>query len=167
MAHIKKLTGKILIIILDILLFSFSIARQIALPARRKKGNLLYSLFIFFVGVIERIGDFEHGVFDMANFFRRKYIKQSLLIVASLLFLLSSLEWTGEKILYNNSYNYTEQFSSADLQKETVFEQGNIKEQTQKIFAGNAYPAFKNVFCRRTQFSASIKGYLLFRSIRI
>ena len=110
MANIKKLTGKILIIILDILLFSYSIARQIALPARGKKGNLLYSLFIFFVGVIERIGNFEHGVFHMANFFRRKYIKQSLLVVASVLFLLSSLEWTGEKILNSNSHNYIEQF---------------------------------------------------------
>ncbi|HET7118289.1 MAG TPA: hypothetical protein VFI29_17460 [Hanamia sp.] len=167
MASIKKIAGKILILILDILLFSYSIAKQIALPARRKKGNLLYSLFIFFVGIIERVGNFEYGVFHMANLLRRKYIKQSLLIVASVLFLFSSLEWTGEKILNSTSQNYIEQLSSAGLQKETICEQGNIKEHTQEIFLGNGFPAYKNILCSGTPFSASIKGYLLFRSIRI
>jgi len=167
MTEIKNIIRKVFLLFIDILSFGFVTARQVILPRKRKKGNLLYSLFIFFVGIIERVGNFEYGVFHMANFLRQKYIKQGLLIVASVLFLLSSLEWTGEKILNNNSHNYIEQFSSASLQKETVYEQGNIKEQTQEIFAGNGYPVYKNILCNCTQFSASIKGYFLFRSIRI
>jgi len=103
----------------------------------------------------------------MANLLRRKYIKQSLLIFASLLFLLSSLEWTGEKILNSTSHNYIEQLSETGLQRETTCEQGNIKEYAQEIFLGNGFPAYKNILCSYTPFSASIKGYLLFRSIRI
>lgn len=95
MADIKKIASKILIFILDISLFSYSVAKQIVLPAKRKKGNLLSSLFIFFVGILERLDSFEYGVFRMANILRQKYIKQTLLIIAAILFLLSSFEWTG------------------------------------------------------------------------
>ena len=167
MANIKKIASKILIFVLDILLFSFSILKQVVLPARRKKGNLLFSLFIFFVGIIERLDNLEYGVFHMANLLRRKYIRQSLLIVGSVLFLLSSLEWTGEKILNSTSQNYIERPSSVRLVKETFCEQGYINEHTQEIFSGNDFPAYKNILYSYTPSSASIKDYLLFRSIRI
>lgn len=165
--EIKKIILEVWQLLIDILFFGYRIVKQIKLPNREKKGNLLSSLFIFFVGIIERLGSFEYGVFRLANLLGRKYIKQSLLIVASLLFLLSSLEWTGEKILYSTSHNYIEQLSEAGLQKETVCEQGNIKKQSQPTLSDNGFSAYKNVLFTRTPLSSSIKGYLLFRNIRI
>ena len=165
--EIKKIILKVWQLLIDIIFFGYRIVKQITLPTKEKKGNLLSSVFIFFVGIIERIGNFEYGVFHMTNLLRRKYIKQSLLIVASLLFLLSSLEWTGEKILNSTSHNYIEQLSGAGLQKENICEQGNIKKHSETTFSGNGFPAYKNVLFSSTPFSSSIKAYLLFRSIRI
>ena len=164
--EIKKVL-KIWQLLIDILFFGYKTVKQIKLPAKGKKGNLLSSVFIFFVGIIERIANFEYGVFHMADLLRRKYIKQSLLIGATLLFLLSSLEWTGEKILNSTSHHYIEQLSGAGLQKETVCNQGNIKKHSETTFSTNGFPAFRNVLFSGTPFSPSIKTYLLFRSIRI
>jgi len=165
--EIKKIILKVWQLLIDIIFFGDRIVKQITLPNRSKKGNLLSSLFIFFVGIIERIGNFEYGVFHMSNLLSRKYIKRSLLIVASLLFLLSSLEWTGEKILNSTSHNYIEQLSEAGFQKETVCEQGNIKKHSQATLSGNGFSAYKNVLFTRTSLSSSIKAYLLFRNILI
>ena len=165
--EIKKIMLKVWQLLIGILFFGYRIVKQITLPTKEKKGNLLSSLFIFFVGIIERIANFEYGVFHMANLFRRKYIKQSLLIVASLLFLLSSLEWTGKKILNSSSHNYIEQLSEAGLQRETVCERGNIKKHSQATLSGNSFPAYKNVLFTKTPLLSSIKGCLFFRNIRI
>ena len=165
--EIKKIVLKIWLLLIDILFFGYKTVKQIKLPAKGKKGNLLSSVFIFFVGIIERIANFEYGVFHMATVLRRKYIKQSLLIGATLLFLLSSLEWTGEKILTSTSHNNIEQLSEAGLQKETVCEQGNIKKHSETTFSGNGFPAYRNVLFSDIPFSSSIKTYLLFLCIRI
>jgi hypothetical protein len=165
--EIKKIILKVWQLLIDIIFFGYRIVQQITLPNRKKKGNLLSSAFTLFLGIIERIDNFEYGVFHMANLLRRKYIKQSLLIVATLLFLLSSLEWTSEKILNSTSPNYIEQLSDADVQKETVGEQRNIKKYSETFFSENSRPSFKNFFFSGTPFSSSIKTYLRFRSIRI
>ncbi|MDP4283356.1 MAG: hypothetical protein Q8891_02960 [Bacteroidota bacterium] len=167
MSRVKDIISKVFLLIIDILRFGYVTARQVILPCKRKKGNLLYSLFIFFVGVIERLDNFEYGVFQMARLLRRKYIKQSLLIVASVLFVLSSLEWTGEKILNSSSHNYIEQFSEVGLQKETICEQGNLKKHSVTTSPGNGFPAFRNVLFSGAPLTSSIKTYLLFRNIRI
>jgi len=82
MCEIKKILRKVFVLAIDIFLFAFNTIRQIILPGKRKRGNLLSSLFIFFVGIIERFDSFEYGVFRMANLLKLKYIKRSLLIIA-------------------------------------------------------------------------------------
>src|SRR6185437_15111581 len=121
MQEIKNIISRISFFIIDIWVFAFNICKQLVLPGKRKKGNLLYSLFIFFTGIIERLGSFEYGIFRMADLLKQKYIKRSLLIVAALLFLLSSFEWTGERNINNSSSGYTMQRSDASSKTITVF----------------------------------------------
>ena len=167
MEELKKIVSNISRLIIDILLFGYNTTKQIILPGRRKKGNLFSSLFIFFVGIIERIGNFEHGVFRMANLLKQKYIKHSLLIVAGLLFLLSSIEWSGDKNINTNSGNYIAQFSDAGVKKINLSKQSFVKEYSETTFQVREYPAYKNILQSSVALPSSVKTFLLIRSIRI
>lgn len=167
MNEIKKIISNISRLIIDILLFGYKTTRQIILPGRRKKGNLLSSLFIFFVGIIERIGNFEHGVFRMAHLLKQKYIKHSLLIVAGLLFLLSSIEWSGDKNLHTNSANYIAQLSDAGVKKINIIKRRLVKDYSEPTFQVREYPAYKNILQSSVALPSSVKTFLLNRSIRI
>lgn len=165
MQEIKKITGKISFFIIDILVFAFDICKQIVLPGKQKKGNLLSSLFIFFTGIIEKLGSFEYGIFRMADLLKQKYIKQSLLIVSTLLFLLSSFEWTGEKNIYNNSSGYTTELSHTSSKTITVF---NRRKTTSYSDAGaKTYPTCKQFYLRNLIETCFSRRFLLLRNIRI
>ena len=167
MNEIKKIINKVYLLIIDIFFFGYKTARQIILPARRKRGNLLSSLFIFFVGIIERIGSFEHGVFRMASLLRQKYIKQSLLIVAGLLFLLSSVEWSGDKNVNTNSGNYIAQFSDAGVNKINISNRRQVIGNSKITYPVTGYPAYKNILQSSAPLSSSVKTYLLIHCFRI
>lgn len=167
MADIKKIAGKIFFFILDTLLFSYSVSKQVILPARRKKGNLLYSLFILFVGIVERVDNFEYGVFQMANLLRRKYVKQSLLIAASLLFLLSSLEWSGEASANTNPGNYITRISEAPVKNIVSSNYAHAPICSTTTFSNRQYLPYKITAHNSFPFTAPVKTFLLFRSILV
>lgn len=167
MDELNKIISKVFLLIIDILLFGYKIAKQVILPDRRKKGNILSSLFIFFIGIIDRLGSFEHGVFRMANLLRQKYIKNCLLIVTGFLFLLSSTEWTGDKNANIYSGNHTVQFSDAGVKKTTVSKRRHTVGHSAIICLVNEYPSYKNILHSSTPFLSSVKPYLLIRCIRI
>ncbi len=167
MNEIKKIISKIFLLIIDILLFTFDLCRQLILPGKRKKGNLLSSLFIFFTGIIERLDKFEYGIFRMANVLKRKYIKQSLLIIATLLFLLSSLEWTGEKNIHNNFTNYTAQLSDAGVKETATCNCHQIISYSNTSFVAKTYASFDRIFHTNSTANSSLKKFLLIRNIRI
>jgi hypothetical protein len=159
--------GKISLLIIDILLFAFNTGRQLILPGKGKKGNLLSSLFIFFTGLIERLGSFEYGIFRMANVLKQKYVKQSLLIVATLLFLLSSFEWTGEKKLYNNSSSYTAQLSDAGVKEIATCNCHKTTSYSNTSFVAKIYSPFNSVCQTNSTATSSLKKFLLIRNMRI
>lgn len=167
MSGIKKLISKVLGLFVDIFLLGYKTGRQIIFPGKRKKGNLLSSLFIFFVDLIERVGSFEHGLFRMTNLLRQKYIKQSLLIVAGLLFLLSSIEWSGEIIPNTSSRNYISQLSNAGVKKITVNDSRLATDKPVTVYLHSKYPPYKNTLQSSTPASFAVKTYLLICSIRI
>lgn len=167
MNEIKKIISKVFLLIIDIFLFGYNTVKQIILPGRRKKGNLLSTLFIFFIGIIERLGNFEYGVFLMANVLKRKYIKQSLLLIAGLLFLLSSIEWSSDKNLHTNSPNYIAQFSDAGVKKVNISKRRLVKDYSETSFPVREYPAYKNILQSSVALPSSVKTFLLIRSIRI
>jgi len=96
MNKIKKIVGKIILFIADILLFAYHIVKEVVLPNRKRKGTIFSSFFIFFLGIIERLNHLEVGSFKPALFFKTKYLKQGVIIFASFLFLLSSFEWNSD-----------------------------------------------------------------------
>lgn len=167
MKEIKIIISKIILLIVDISLFGYKLIKQIILPNRRKKGNLLTSLFVFFDGTLERIDRFEHGAFRMATILRQKYIKRCLLLIAGFLFLLSSLEFDSNKSFWNNSPNYIEHFSNAVAKEITVSKDETRFFHVETILLANEW-SFKNINYRYfSPSSTSIKKYLDIRNIRI
>src|ERR1700744_5948085 len=94
MKEVQKIAQKVLVLLLDILLFTWQVVRRVILPTRSRKGNVLSSLLIFFVGLLERIDSFEKSILRRQVVFTHKYVKQGLVIAVGFLFLLSSFEWT-------------------------------------------------------------------------
>jgi|GEM_PF-3053820 hypothetical protein len=105
MIKIKEILLKIFFLLLEILLFTLETGMQVVLPTRKRKGNILSSILNFFVGIVERINDFEYGFFKMNNVLKHKYIKQVVIIVGTFLFLLSSFEWTNGRSSDVNNVN--------------------------------------------------------------
>ena len=94
MRSAQKIAQKVLVLLLDILLFTWQVVRRVLLPTRSRKGNVLSSLLTFFVGFLERIVSFEKSILQRPVVFTHKYVKQGLVIAVGFLFLLSSFEWT-------------------------------------------------------------------------
>jgi hypothetical protein len=93
MKEVQKIAQKVLILLLDILLFTWQVVRRVILPTRGRKGNVLSSLLTFFVGLLERVVSFEKSILQRPVVFTHKYVKQGLIIAVGFLFLLSSFEW--------------------------------------------------------------------------
>jgi hypothetical protein len=94
MNDLKKIAHKVLVLLLDILIFTWQVVRRMLLPTRNRKGNVLSSLLTFFVGLLERIVSFEKSILQRPVVFTHKYVKQGLIVAVGFLFLLSSFEWT-------------------------------------------------------------------------
>jgi len=94
MKQAHTIANKVLLLLMDILVFTFQVVRKVILPNRRRKGNVLSSVLTFFVGLLERIVTFERSILRLPVVFTHKYVKQGLIIVVGFLFLLSSIEWT-------------------------------------------------------------------------
>jgi len=167
MNEIKKIISKVFFLIIDILHFGYNTAKQVILPCKRKKGNLLSSLFIFFVGIVERLDNFEYGVFLRADILRRKYIKQSLLIVAGILFLLSSFEWTGETNANANPANYITQVSDTPVEKVISSNYADAPIYSAATCLDKQYPTYNIISHSSFPFPSPVKTFLLIQNIRI
>jgi hypothetical protein len=83
--EVKKITQKVLILLLDILILTRQVVRRVILPARSRKGNLLSSLLTFFVELLERIVSFEKSLLQRPVVFTHKYVRQGLIIAVGFL----------------------------------------------------------------------------------
>lgn len=91
----NNLIKKIWLLVLDIFQLTISLGSEIVLPKKKEKGNLLSTLFLFFIALVEKLHGFEHGAFKMNTFFRNRYIKTGLVLIAGLLFFLTSYEYSS------------------------------------------------------------------------
>lgn len=103
MNQIKKTLLLLVKLFFAILLFGHKIVLQINLPSAKVKGNVLSSLFIFFVGVVDKISYFDQPLFYIPDILRSKYSKRTILLVASILFFLSLIEQIPQEIFRNNT----------------------------------------------------------------
>jgi hypothetical protein len=95
--EVQKTIRRVILLLLDILVFTYDILRKVILPTRRRKGNILSSLLSFFVGLVDRVLSFEKSILPQPVVLKQRYVKQALMIAVGFLFLLSSLEWSVEQ----------------------------------------------------------------------
>src|SRR5260221_9961474 len=95
MKKVSKISNKailllvdFILLLIDILVFTYQTIRALILPTRRRKGNILSSLLSFFVGLLEKAISFEKTVLYQPAFFKHKYVKQVLVLASGFLFLI-------------------------------------------------------------------------------
>lgn len=169
MKQLKKIITSVAILLRDAFFFMKSLLMHLALPGRKRKGNILSTLFVFFVGTIELLSHFEKEAFQMAAVFKQKYIRKGIIAVTAFLFLLSSIEWTyykEDKI--HNSNLRTEQLQAATSEKILLNKKTEILSCLDtKNVVSEIHP--KQVFLLPVQSPdpSTIKRYLLIRSLLI
>ena len=92
MKDIKSISKEFWSIIVRLYFLLFQLGRQIVLPNRKRKGNLLTTVFLLYIGVIENIQHFEHRQFKLADVFQNRLVRKGFLLFSFLLFFLTSYE---------------------------------------------------------------------------
>jgi len=167
MKELKQILLKLLLLLADILMFAFNTVKQVILPNRRRKGNLLSSLFIFFIGLVERLNYFEHGIFTMSAVFRKKYIRQGIFIIGGILFLLSLFEWTGnQRFACSETTNYTASLSPIEVNKTAarLVEDSFLNDKPGR---NEQTLVRQNTSYHSPTFNPSVSKFLLLRCIRV
>lgn len=165
MSEIKKIISKVFFLLLDILLFAFRIVKQIVLPNKKRKGNILSSLFIFFIGTIGRLIPFEHGLFKMASVFKLRYLRQVVIIIGILLFVLSSFEWTGDQNSFNEQARLIEHLPEVSEKRIKVIAKKQTILCSKITLLNKEHSLYRNLF--NSSFTSSTKLFLSTRSLRI
>lgn len=164
----KQLGKKIAGLIIDIVLFGYKMIRQVVLPTKKRKGNILSSLLVFFIGVVERLIHFEHGFFSMATILKRKYVKEGILITGAILFFLASFEWSQErKIEASASSEYAEQFSKITITGTAITKFREIAAYQEIAALNKQYQTLEISSLQFITSSPSVKIYLFTQSFRI
>ena len=81
-------------LLVSILLTGYQVIRKMILPGRNRKGNVLGSLFVFFIEIAQKIIAFEQEILQSSWLAKNRFVKQGLIIATAFLFLVSSVEWT-------------------------------------------------------------------------
>lgn len=81
-------------LLVSILLTGYQVIRNMVLPGRNRKGNVLGSLFLFFIETAQKIIAFEQDILHSSWLAKNRFAKQGLIIATAFLFLVSSVEWT-------------------------------------------------------------------------
>lgn len=98
--QIRKITDKIVLFIKALGVLISKVAKQIVLPNRKRKGNLLSSLLLFFIYLNDLMITFSWGfsikfILHWKHYDRAVFLaKRALLFTGCALFLLSSFEWS-------------------------------------------------------------------------
>ena len=161
MRETKKIVIKILCLLVDIFLLGIKIIKQIVLPGKSNNGNIISSVLVFFIGLVERLYLFEYGFFRMKNIFKLKYVRRGVIIIAGILFILASFECTVHT--QNNSAGVgIELLSIITHSKEISQHQLNIADHLinkENLIAENP--------CVNEVFISPLKKYLFTHSLLI
>lgn len=80
---------------LDLFILAYGTLRQLILPTRYRKGNLLSSLFHLFTDLSERLIALKQELTRFSWNYGKKYLRLGMLVLTWALFILSSFEWIG------------------------------------------------------------------------
>jgi hypothetical protein len=160
----KKGMTDVFLLIKDLGLLGYKMVKQIILPTKRTKGNIISSLFLFFIGIIERLNNFELGFLNMAAIFRLKYIKQLVVVICTLLFFLSSFEWSSANGLCLHEESQQSEQLSQGITKSKTNQLCQPVEVKEVCFNKTQYTVLANLYCSP---NLKEKTYLLIHSLRI
>ena len=164
MNEIKEISTKISVLLFDILLFAYKVVTQLILPNKKRKGNILSSLFVFFVGTVKRISHFEHRSFRMAVVFNQKYVRHALFLIGAVLLLLSSFEWrNNEEAIAIEANRQIEQFQQTAAKSVN----SNTPDYVVSYLKDSKYPAAISIFYGYKLPPSRKRIYLFSRSLRI
>ena len=154
--------------LVNILLTGYGLLRKLILPGLNRKGNVLGTVFLWFIDIIEKIIAFEKETFQSSRLMKNRFVKQGLIIATVFLFLLSSIEWTTNSFFSQK----TEQEENTPDKKanETVFnilfsKQGSIVIPVKKII--HHYPSEISPPIYIACHSPAIKRFLFLGVLRI
>ncbi len=152
---------------INILLISCDLIRKTVLPGRSRKGNVLGSIFIFFIAIAEKIILFEQNILHSSWLVKNRFVKQGLIIATTFLFLVSSVEWTADPaIATRTEKTETIQFPPTDRTAAHISNANRVRVLTQTTEENNQYPI---VFSPPLSKSVplSFKRFLLLGNLRI
>jgi hypothetical protein len=168
MTALKKIITKVFVLLLDIVLLTIRIIKHIVLPNRKRKGNILNSVFVFFIETVEILNRFEHGIFQMTKIFKHRYIRQGVIIISVFLFLLSSFEWIrGQEINTSGSNSNALQFPQKTFKSISFNKATKATDCLKKSCIALRPLANIDPLPNASTYSTSVKRYLLIRSILI
>ena len=167
MFKVRNIVNKISNLFIDIILFTFKVIKQIILPTNKRKGNILSSFFILFIGTIEMVIPFEYGDFKMREVFKFKYCRQGLIIIGALLFLLSSFEWVNNQSGFDKPVTYTAHSSQAFEKRLKISVRKRRFIYLKEVSLNKQYPGYYCLFSNSVNFQSSTSVFLLTKSLRI
>ncbi len=127
MQQIKEIGKLLLSILVEMLLFSFKTIRQVKLPSNKTKGNILSTLFNFFVGTVERMSCLKSYLLTIP-FLKTKHIRQVVLMAGLLLFLLSLVEQSSWKPAEQITVTEITKIASSEIEQfVTINKKGTVK----------------------------------------
>ena len=164
MTLLGKIIQHLLTLITGILLLGYKIIRQVILPSGGKKGNLLSSLFVFIVGILEGLIQFERNLLKTPMLFRNKYVRQGLQIATAIFLFIASFEWSAGNAPINNqtTLQSVQHITCAPVRKNYKYRP--IQSQTQ-VSTPPCITSGCTLYNRNT--SANTKKYLLICCFRI
>lgn len=92
MQELLTISKKLWRLLLQVVMLTIGLGKQTILPNRKRKGNLLNVLFLFYIGMIENIRQFEHRNFKMADLLQNSLVRKGLILLTFLLFFLTCYE---------------------------------------------------------------------------
>lgn len=168
MTVFKNIFLKLFWLLADILVLGFHALKQLVLPSRTRKGNVLTSLFIFFINLIERLNVFKLGKFEMRSLFQNKYIRRAVFLLVSILFLLSLLESPGHQTTgpFAQSVFTQSSFSSEECTDVPEWETAYIMQHS-SVTLRILIPLCADLPNKLCPPSSFCKKYIFIRSMRI
>ena len=92
MKEIASLAESVCKLFFELFHLAVKLGKGVVLPNRKRSGNLLNTVFLLYIGVIENFIDFEYRQFKMANLFSNRFVAKTMMVIAFLLFILTSFE---------------------------------------------------------------------------
>ena len=105
MQRVRRYSLMVVQLVRDLLVVGWGVGKRVVLPGRNGKGNLLWSLFLLFTSLVERLIAFFESLVDGVRIGNervegclrvgKKYLRLGVLMVTWGLCMLAALEWSG------------------------------------------------------------------------